>query len=91
MLSQCFAGSKVFLESLYSSNCNNDLAEGIDELYAPKIPLLDAMIDRTLQSTKICSTLFDGRVTEEAEPVDKRTVLFTPNRLGFARLQNKHI
>lgn len=91
MLSQCFAGPKVFFESLYSSNCKNDLAEGIDELYAPKIPLLDAMIDRTLQSTKIGSTPFDGRVTEEAEPVDKRTVLFTPNRLGFARLQNKHI
>ncbi|EFO61019.1 Hypothetical protein GLP15_3060 [Giardia lamblia P15] len=90
-LSQCFTEQKASFELLYSNNCTDNLAPYSDELYTSKTSLLDTILGGTPQSTRVGSTSCTGRAIEGTESADKRTGLFTPNRLGFAKLQNKHI
>lgn len=83
-LSQCFVEQKLLVDLSETRGCDDHPTGSTDELYM-SIALLDITSNKAPRPTeaglsdKVCS----------ADTRNKKLALFTPNRLGFVRLQSK--
>lgn len=91
VLSQCFTGQKMVFDLSNPVDHIDTSVETIAESYTPILSLLNTLsinvqeLDKTHINNLSISSPDNKKVTED-NIKDKRIKLFTPNRLGFAKL-----